>query len=226
MSANLSDYVKSNKSQTEGVGSSSSLNSLISSTSSQFSQGLSTKWSNFMNTGKPDSKQTQTAEPPDTDVWFSKAKEDPCLPSLTKKQRILGFMFCLVMAIFCFFMCSLYIPVLVLKARKFALLYSMGSAFFLMSFAALWGPMNHIKHLLSGDRLPFTLIYFLTIGATLYFSMWRRSYLLTLLCAVVQLLVMTWYIISYIPGGQTGLSFFYKVFYAFSKKTASTVLPV
>jgi len=208
---------------------SSSLGSFFSGTSASvgtLSQGLGDKWSKF--TGKPSQpdsgKLTDSTE--DADGWFTKAKSDPCLPSLTKKQRIIGFMLCLSLGLFCFFLCSLYIPVLILKARKFAMLYTMGSLFFLMSFSALWGPVNHLKHLFSGDRLLFSIVYFLTIGATLYFSMWKRSLIMTIFCAVIQILAMVWYIISYIPGGQTGLKFFSKIFYSFSTRTASAVLPV
>jgi len=39
----------------------------------------------------------------------------------------------------------------------------------------LWGPMNHIKHLLGVERLPFTAAYFGTMFATVYFSIWVRT---------------------------------------------------
>lgn len=221
-STDLSDFVNSKKA------SSSFTNLLASSGANNLGQGLKDKWSGFMSKGTKQDADAVKSELNGESMngWFDQAKADPCLPSLTKKQRILGFMLCLALAVFCFFMSSLYIPVLVFKARKFALLYSMGSMFFILSFAALWGPVHHFKHLFSGNRLPFTIVYFFTIGATLYFSMWKRSYFMTILCAVIQILAMVWYIISYIPGGQTGLKFFYKVFYAFTARTASTVLPV
>ena len=44
------------------------------------------------------------------------------------------------------------------------------------SFALLWGPTNHLKHLLSAQRLPFTTAYFGSMFATLYFSMWVCIY--------------------------------------------------
>jgi len=39
------------------------------------------------------------------------------------------------------------------------------------SFSLLWGPVNHVKHLLSAERLPFTVAYFGTMGATLYVAL-------------------------------------------------------
>lgn len=42
------------------------------------------------------------------------------------------------------------------------------------SFAVLIGPINHIKHLLSKERLPFTVAYLASLGLTLYFSVGVR----------------------------------------------------
>ncbi|XP_076451521.1 uncharacterized protein LOC143287421 [Babylonia areolata] len=158
--------------------------------------------------------------------WFSDAQKDPLLPSLTKKQRILGFVMCLLMGTFCFSLASLYLPMLLLKARKFALLYTLGSLFVISSFSFLWGPYNHVKHLFSMTRLPFTSVYFGTMFATIYFSMWVHSTVFTVICALGQIVALVWYIISYIPGGQTGLKFFSNIFYAVASKTVSKTLPV
>ncbi|KAL8621600.1 hypothetical protein ACOMHN_036833 [Nucella lapillus] len=158
--------------------------------------------------------------------WFSDAQKDPLLPSLTKKQRILGFSTCLLMGTFCFCLASLYIPMLVLKARKFAMLYTLGSLFVISSFSFLWGPYNHLKHLFSMNRLPFTAVYFGTMFATVYFSMWVHSTVFTVICALGQIVALIWYIVSYIPGGQTGLKFFSNIFYAVASKTVSKTLPV
>lgn len=38
-------------------------------------------------------------------------------------------------------------------------------------FSVLIGPLNHLKHLISRERLPFTFVYFSTLGLTLYFSL-------------------------------------------------------
>ena len=52
---------------------------------------------------------------------------DSALPSLSYKQRMIGFMTCLVLGLICFAWSTIYIPMLVFKARKFALLFSLGS---------------------------------------------------------------------------------------------------
>jgi hypothetical protein len=97
-------------------------------------------------------------------------------------------MMCLAMGILCMSLATLYIPVIVIKARKFAVLFSFGSVFFLsryeyfryvtikrtfhFSFSMLWGPTNHLKHLTSAERLPFSLTYLISLVGTIYYSVW------------------------------------------------------
>ena len=146
----------------------------------------------------------------------SEIKKDSCLdcfPSLSKKQRIFGFLTSLGLGVFFFSFATVYVPVIVLKARKFALLFSLGSLFTLGSFSFLWGPWNHIKHLFGKERLPFTSVYFGTLAATLYFALGLQSYLLTTMAAVCQVLALLWFVISYIPGGKYGLQYLFQIIY-------------
>ncbi|EDO46566.1 predicted protein, partial [Nematostella vectensis] len=159
-------------------------------------------------------------------AWLSKGEEDPYLPSLSRKQRILGFFMCLLMGVFCFVMAGFIAPFIVLKARKFVMLYTMGSLFTIGSFSLLWGPVNHVKHLCSLGRLPFTAAYFGSMIATLYMALIVRSTILTALFAVVQIIALIWYFVSYIPGGTTGMKFFTRLFSSAVTKTVSSTLPV
>ncbi|XP_067658171.1 uncharacterized protein [Haliotis asinina] len=211
-----------NKSLQDYLSRSSSSTSLpkSESTSSSLSSGFS---------GFGLFKKQNVEEPSPTDTsgnWFAQAQSDPLLPSLSKKQRILGFVTCLLLGTFCMSLASLYIPLLLMKARKFALLYSLGSLFIISSFSFLWGPVHHAKHLFSFGRLPFTAAYFGTMLLTLYFAMWVKSTIFTVIFAIAQVIALVWYIISYIPGGQTGLKFFTKIFYSAASKTAQKTLPI
>ena len=133
------------------------------------------------------------------------------LPSLSKKQRIIGFMTCLILGVFCFSYSTIYLPILVLKARKFALLFSLGSVFVMGSFSFMWGPVSHFKHMINKERLPFTAVYIGTLSLTLYFAMGLQATLLTIIAASCQVIALVWFVISYIPGGQTGLKFMTKM---------------
>jgi len=83
--------------------------------------------------------------------------------------------------------------------------WSLGSALFLASWAAMMGPWQYALHLFSTPRLPFTGAYFGSIALTLYFSLGLHSTLLTLLSSVIQLTCLVWYLVSYFPMGSSGL---------------------
>ena len=159
--------------------------------------------------------------------WFGeKEEEQSFLPGLSKTQRVIGFFGCLVLGLFCFGMAGVCAPFLILKIRKFILLYTMGSLFTIGSFAVLWGPVNHVKHIFSYGRLPFTLAYFGSMFATLYSALVIKSTTITLIFATFQMVSLAWYIFSYVPGGTTGLKFFTKLFASTCTKTVSKSLPI
>ena len=159
-------------------------------------------------------------------VWNTAIKEDPYLPSMTKSQRLTGFMVFLMGGWLCFGLSLIYIPFILIKSRKFVLLYSLGSVFTLGSFSMLWGPWNHVQHLFKRSRLPFTAAYFSTLILTIYTAMVMKSTILTIICAAAQFVALLWYVLSYVPGGVTGLKFFTKLFSKSILKTAQNTLPI
>lgn len=137
-------------------------------------------------------------------------------------QRIIGFIICIGLGIFCMTVSTFYIPVLVLKARKFALLYTLGSVFFILAFGFLSGFMTMVRQMFSRDRVLVSLSYTSCLLATLYFSMVQQSTALTVLFAVAQIIALLWLVMASVPGGATGLKFFGQMF----RSTVSTTLPV
>ncbi|KAM0702565.1 hypothetical protein Q7P35_009995 [Cladosporium inversicolor] len=127
--------------------------------------------------------------------------------ALSRWDRLLLFGGLNLAALALFVVCFTLFPILSLKPRKFAILWSMASALFLGSWAALMGPMIYAKHLLSQERLPFTATYFGSIGLTLYFAVGLQSALLTLISSIIQLVALVWYLVSYFPMGSQGLRF-------------------
>lgn len=120
--------------------------------------------------------------------------DDPCIPTLSRKQRLLGFVGCLLTGVFCLALvpsrkCPLtlqavmYLPVVYLKARKFALLFNLGSILVFASLAMLRGPKAFLGHMLSHGNLGFTAAYLLCTIATLYAAMHIQSTILTAACA-------------------------------------------
>ena len=177
----------------------------------------------------PTASSTDSSSSSSSTHWFSSSsssEDDDDSSWLSRKQRIYGFVLCLVGGTVCFGMASLYLPVLLVKARKFALLFSLGSLFVISSFNFLWGFVAHLKHLFSKERFPFTSVYFTSLFLTIYFALGLRSTVLTIVSSVFQVVALMWYIISYLPGGQKGLSFFSRIFYRTASQTVSSTLTV
>ncbi|XP_066137737.1 uncharacterized protein [Euwallacea fornicatus] len=150
-------------------------------------------------------------QPQDNESWFQETRKEYC-PSLSRFQRMILFAICIGMGILCFSISLMYLPVLLFKARKFALLFTLGSLFFVLSFFFLWGPIAYLKHMVSKERILLTLTYGGTLFATLYCALHLQSTPLTVLFAVGQIVSLLWTVISNIPGGTAGLSFFSKMF--------------
>jgi len=161
--------------------------------------------------------------------WFrqkSTTSNPSWIPALSKKQRIFGFMTSIILGVICFGLASAYIPFIILKARKFSLLFSLGSLFSMTSFSFLYGPWNHMKHLFSKPQLPFTSVYFLTLGGTLYFAMVWQSTIFTCITASAQVVALVWFLLGNVPGGQTGLKFFSSLCSGLCRSSVQSTLPV
>ncbi|EMF17122.1 protein transport protein SFT2 [Sphaerulina musiva SO2202] len=125
--------------------------------------------------------------------------------ALSRWDRLLLFGGLNLAAIALFVVCFTLMPILSLRPRKFAILWTMASMLFLGSWAILMGPMVYVRHLVSQERLPFTATYFGSIALTLYFAVGLRSTILTLLTSIVQIVALIWYLVSYFPMGSQGL---------------------
>uniref|UniRef100_A0A914HZL2 Vesicle transport protein n=1 Tax=Globodera rostochiensis TaxID=31243 RepID=A0A914HZL2_GLORO len=154
---------------------------------------------------------------------LSPPDSNPC--GLTRFQRIAAFFLCIFAAAFCFITAMMLIPVLVLQTRKFAALNTLGSAFFIVSFGFLWGPLAYCQFLFSEPRRVVTAVYLLSVLATLYTSLWLQSALLTIITAAVQSFGLVWFLLSYVPGGENGLKWMGRMAkMAFCARQSSTLI--
>jgi len=151
-----------------------------------------------------------------------RSNEEEAFFALSRWDRLLGFGACLLGAIACFAVAFFTLPFLAIRPAKFALAFSLGSMLVMFGFSVLIGPINHIKHLLSKDRLPFTFAYFTSLGLTLYFALGAKSYLGSLIGAIIQVVALVSYVLAYFPGGVSTLRFGSQM----ALRGASSLLPV
>lgn len=165
-----------------------------------------------INKWNPFSPQNQSVRLPITEAEASTAADEGIPPvqepswfTLSRWDRLLIFGICLFGALACFILCFAIFPVVLLKARKFALLWSLGSLLVLIAFGVLQGPLNYLAHLTSPKRLPFTVVYVTCFVLSLVFTLAVKNALLALIACVIQVLAAGWYTFSYFPLGAQSL---------------------
>ncbi|KAM9184500.1 vesicle transport protein SFT2C [Mergus octosetaceus] len=131
--------------------------------------------------------------------WPWAAETEPCLPGLSRWQRLAAAGLCALLAALCFGLAALYAPLLLLRARKFALLWSLGSLCALAAAALLRGPAL----LRRPGRGP--ALYAAALCGTLYAALGLRSAPLTALGAAAQLGAAAAALLDALPGGAAGL---------------------
>ncbi|CAK6448666.1 unnamed protein product [Pipistrellus nathusii] len=124
------------------------------------------------------------------------------LPPVTRAQRLAAAGACLLLAALCFGLAALHAPVLLLRARKFALLWSLGSALALAGAAILRGGAA-CGRLLRGEERPSrpALLYAAALGGTLYAALRLRSTWLTALGACAQVAALLAALLALLPRG-------------------------
>ncbi|XP_036410618.1 vesicle transport protein SFT2C [Megalops cyprinoides] len=148
--------------------------------------------------------------------WPWSSEPDPCLPGVSRSQRLLAFGACIALSALCFGLSALYAPLLLLKARKFALLWSLGSVFALLGAAILRGPSKLIA-----TPTPGAAVYLCSLAGTLYAALSLHSTLLTALGAALQIAAIIGYIVALLPGGSTGIRFMGGLVASAVKRTVS-----
>ncbi|KAL9230045.1 hypothetical protein vseg_005439 [Gypsophila vaccaria] len=108
---------------------------------------------------------------------------------------------------FVFIAFTMFLPVMVLMPQKFAICFTLGCGFIVGSFFALRGPSNQLAHMSTKERLPFSLGMLCCMVGTIYVSMVLHSYILSVLFSILQVVALTYYAISYFPGGSAGMTF-------------------
>lgn len=129
-------------------------------------------------------------------------------PELSRWDRLVVFAICLLGSAVCYATCGFLFPVLLLRPRKFAVLWLLGLVLFLVLFGVLHASvLAYLVHLASPARLPFSLTFVGSIVLTLTLALKWHSLLLLLVFALVQLVAVVAYTVSYFPGGRSTLRF-------------------
>ena len=126
---------------------------------------------------------------------------------MSRTQRYTAFAICIAAAVFLFFLAMFHLPFVVIRPAKFVVPYCMGSMFILVSFGFLHGFVSYSKHLFSPKKAIYSAWFFSATIGTLYAALSLKSYILTMVMALIQMAGMLTFMASYVPGGSSGISF-------------------
>ena len=121
------------------------------------------------------------------------------IPSLTYKQRLIGFGICWAIGLLLGSLGTLAMGDL----RTFAILLTFSNICNLTGTFFLVGPVTQAKSMFEPVRIIASCVYLAALGVTLFAAIALKSALLSGLMCMVQSIALFWYLLSYIPYART-----------------------
>jgi hypothetical protein len=126
-----------------------------------------------------------------------------CCPTLTYKQRLLGFGFCFFFGVSLSLSALNSLPSLLLgNPAPFAFKYTLGNLLAIGSSSFLVGPVKQLQDMAAPERRTASLVYVSSLCATLLSVFVLKWQLVSFVLVVIQFGALTWYMLSYVPYGQ------------------------
>ncbi|CAA3029368.1 vesicle transport protein SFT2B isoform X2 [Olea europaea var. sylvestris] len=122
--------------------------------------------------------------------------------TLSTKQRLYGFVTCLVAGI----TCTLLSMLVFFNPIKFGVTFSFGNLLALGSTGFLIGPKRQVAMMLDPARIYATALYIASIIVALFCAVYVHNKLLTLLAIILEFGALIWYSLSYIPFARSMVS--------------------
>ena len=134
-------------------------------------------------------------------------ENDSIFPSLSLKERLIGFAICFGLGmLFQFMSMGSIVGVLVGRPNKFAFLYTCGNIISIFGTFFLVGPVRQFKNMTNPYRRKASMIFLSAIVLTFISLYILHSKILTVLFVIIQFGAYIYYIMSYIPYGQECLN--------------------
>ncbi len=138
----------------------------------------------------------------DAGLGLDDAGGDSCCSSLSRRERITGFLVCFIAGWILSFSSVAALDAVLTDPGQFAALYTLGNIVSLLGTTCLRGPSAQIERMFAPARRTATIVYLFAIVMTLVCALALHSPLLALLCMAFQCCAMLWYSLSYIPYGH------------------------
>ncbi|KAJ9450060.1 hypothetical protein DIPPA_30687 [Diplonema papillatum] len=127
-------------------------------------------------------------------------ENESIFPSLTWKQRIIGFACCVAVG-FCISIVS-WLAVVNREWVQFGIFVSVANLVSMAGSCFLMGPMKQVKKMFEDTRLEVTVILITSLVWTLIAAFWLQTAWVVILMCIIQYVALLWYGLSYVPGGR------------------------
>ena len=141
-------------------------------------------------------------------------ENDSIFPSLSLKERLIGFGICFGLGLlFQFMSMGSILGVLLGRPNKFAFLYTCGNIISIFGTFFLVGPKRQLKNMANPYRRKASIVFVSSIILTLVSLYVLHSRILTIIFVLVQFGSYIYYIMSYTPYGQDCLNYLTRRFF-------------
>jgi hypothetical protein len=164
-------------------------------------------WNNVKSLfAKEDLVEYEDLETGENTSMISRVKSDMA-NSIEVEPNYKTFFIILAVGLGVIFFSLLFLPFVILSPQKFLSLFSLGSIIILSSFIFVYGTSAYIKMLFEKNRLIYTIAYITSIVLGFYFAYIKESFIFSLISVGVQFITLMIFVLTFIPGGSTGISF-------------------
>ena len=142
-------------------------------------------------------------------------ENESIFPSLSLKERLIGFGLCFGLGLlFQFMSLGSILGVLLGRPNKFAFLYTCGNLISIFGTFFLVGPTRQLKNMANPYRRKATTVFLSAIVLTFISLYLLHSRILTIISVIIQFGAYIYYIMSYIPYGQECLNALVRRFFS------------
>ena len=100
----------------------------------------------------------------------------------------------------------IYLPIILIKPKKFAQLFALGTFVSISSFIYYYGTFKFFELLFKRDRICFTLLYIIGFLGTFIFPIFLgNNYFIILACSSLEVFSTLVFILTFLPGGYSSI---------------------
>lgn len=133
----------------------------------------------------------------------SDAQNESCCGSLSYKERLTGFIGCIVLGMLCGGLATL--AFFSGNLTQFGVFFTFSNIISISGTFFLVGPQKQFKSMLEETRFIATIVYVGAMVMTLVAAFALKIAVVVIVCVIVQYLAMIWYGLSYIPYARTAV---------------------